>query len=208
MGNVQIFSNHFSAEPYASMTDILIASQYLEKAIHAQDLVIAHQNINLAIEYLGYASDYLHKAKLYNEQAKVLSVISCYHKLLTLSNNIPLLTFQTQYLYNSMADMSKLYQMVVGLMATGAGPITPNICSTILTTPNMCDTITTTSHVTNNAAVPISNKTISSAGSTTNTYGYTPVSVSNETIPSTGSTTNMYGYTPVSVSNTYHPAGY
>lgn len=125
----------FSPEPFASMTDVLTAAQYVEKAIHAKTVTELQDNMNSAIEFLGYASDYLKLAGLPQYQAEVDNVIKCYHGLLSHLNTVSLQTFQTQYLYTSMANMSRLYSLMVLLLNSGIAPTSVNICSAYEASP-------------------------------------------------------------------------
>lgn len=126
-------------EPFASMVDILTAAQYVEKAIHSANVTEVQTNMHSALQYLGYASAYLHTAGLYNEELAVNNVIQCYNNLMTHISTMALATFQTQVLYNSMANLHALYVMVQHLALIGAGKPVQNVClnsSTTSTTHN------------------------------------------------------------------------
>lgn len=114
-----------SPEPFASLTDIITASQRLENAIHASTYDSIQSNIQSTLKYLQYAKDYLTTAsKQYpNQSSQYLALANqvglAMKQLQTIASNTPKTNFasyQSSTIYNYQGVLSALYQQTAKLM--------------------------------------------------------------------------------------------
>jgi hypothetical protein len=115
-----------SPEPWASLSDVLTASQYVENAIHDTDQISAKTNLILARRWLCYALKYINSAiqnKL-NPQDKYLELAGnlqyAINKLDYLTKNTPsgdgLTSYLSHNIYNYQGDLSYLYRQLSALL--------------------------------------------------------------------------------------------
>lgn len=100
-----------SPEPFASLTDISVAAQYLEKSIHAPDRNKMENNLAVVLKYLQYARSYLKTAHLTHLVTQINQVISDFNHLLDQGKKISnkhRKSFQENNLYGFMGVLSAL----------------------------------------------------------------------------------------------------
>lgn len=110
-----------SPEPWASLTDIISASQYLEAAIHAPTMTLLNQAVHSAVQQLGYAQHYFQTlGNTYLEErtmavANELASLPTKYVGTTVVGANHLANLQTKVLYGYQGVISRLYREVYQL---------------------------------------------------------------------------------------------
>jgi len=108
-------------EPWASMTDIITASQSLEDAIHACSYKSIQKDLKEAMKYLGYAKVYLTTAaSAYpNQSSQFMNLANLVGQTISqlkmVAKGVPKKNFksyQTGTIYAFQGNMSSLYKQV------------------------------------------------------------------------------------------------
>lgn len=103
----------YESEPYASLVDIITASQLVENVIHAPDVATATNQLRIAMTWLQHAYNYFVTARMPHYQARTQQTINTLNSIINqLQTTSNLNTFQNNVIYGFMGVLSALYKEV------------------------------------------------------------------------------------------------